>query len=426
MNRRMLSAVGPAIGGALVLGGLVVLCHGFLADSTVLGADEPAAQRAADLAPPVLVMAGGKPIDVDGYAAPFVGDFDGDGKNDLLVGQYVYGKLRIYRNVGTNAEPKFDGFEWFTVDGLPACVPAGCHVGFTPQLVDFDGDGRTDVLTGSFPGVHFLFRRNRDGTFAQAEVLRDKHGEIQFGYPQRRRYNSTVFVHDWDQDGKPDLLLGRGTFSLVPNEGSRRQPVFGDAAPLNLNSVRIYGGNVGPCVADWDGDGRDDLIIGRGGHIVWYRNIGEKGRPVLAASQILVPDNRGSGYGEEPAGSEPRLFRAVCVADFNGDGRLDLLLGDTYTVANELPEPNDAQRAKDEETGNMKKHLWSEWSRLTADRPQGEAVQEHDAQWKKALRALQEVAARDPDGTQSSGNLRSKRHGRVWLYARTAASGRNP
>jgi hypothetical protein len=68
-----------------------VLCHanacvvvmalwcGPLADSAVLGADEPAAQRAADLAPPVLVMAGGKPIDVDGYATPFVGDFDGDG-----------------------------------------------------------------------------------------------------------------------------------------------------------------------------------------------------------------------------------------------------------------------------------------------------------------------------------------------------------
>ena len=239
MNRRMFDVVGQVISGVLAIGCMAHSAAGPLPTPPSLARTEPAAQRAADLAPPVLVMAGGKPIDVDGYAAPFVGDFDGDGKNDLLVGQYVYGKLRIYRNVGTNAEPKFDGFEWFTVGGLPACVPAGCYVGFTPHLVDFDGDGRTDILTGSFPGVHFLFRRNSDGTFAQAEVLRDKHGEIQFGYPERHRYNSTVFVHDWDQDGKLDLLLGRHIYSLVPNEGNRGKPVFGDAVPLEINGQRI-------------------------------------------------------------------------------------------------------------------------------------------------------------------------------------------
>ena len=173
MTKRMLRVPGQVIGGMRgidcpVAMLLCVWCSiDALAGSVAENVDEPAAQRAVDLAPPVLVMAGGKPIDVDGYAAPFVGDFDGDGKKDLLVGQYVYGKLRIYRNVGTNAEPKFDGFEWFTVGGRPACVPAGCYVGFTPHLVDFDGDGRTDILTGSLPGVHFLFRRNSDGSFAE-------------------------------------------------------------------------------------------------------------------------------------------------------------------------------------------------------------------------------------------------------------------
>ena len=294
MNKRMLRVAARGIDVMLVIGWMAALCCGPLADSAVLGADEPTAQRAADLAPPVLVMAGGKPIDVDGHAAPFVGDFDEDGKNDLLVGQYVYGKLRIYRNVGTHVQPTFDGFEWFTVGGLPACVPAGCNVGFTPHLVDFDGDGRTDILTGSTIGVHFLFRRNNDGTFAQGEVLRDRRGEIQFGYPERHRYNSTVFAHDWDQDGDLDLLLGYYNFSLVPNEGSRGKPVWGDAVPLEINGQRIPGGIVPPCAADWDGDGRDDLVIGRGGDIVWYRNVGEKGRPVLATPEVLVPDNNGS------------------------------------------------------------------------------------------------------------------------------------
>ena len=60
-----------------------------------------------DLAPPVRIEAAGKPIDTDvGHAAPFVCDFDGDGVQDLLVGQFGEGILRIYRNEGTNAKPK--------------------------------------------------------------------------------------------------------------------------------------------------------------------------------------------------------------------------------------------------------------------------------------------------------------------------------
>jgi hypothetical protein len=60
-----------------------------------------------ELAPPVRLEADGKAIDTDiGHAAPFVTDFDGDGVQDLLVGQFGGGQLWIYRNEGTNAEPK--------------------------------------------------------------------------------------------------------------------------------------------------------------------------------------------------------------------------------------------------------------------------------------------------------------------------------
>ena len=40
---------------------------------------------------------------------------------------------------GTNAAPEFDSYEWFHAGGRIASIPAGCTVGFTPQLVDFDG-----------------------------------------------------------------------------------------------------------------------------------------------------------------------------------------------------------------------------------------------------------------------------------------------
>ena len=79
-----------------------------------------------ELAAPFQVEADGKPINVDiAHAAPFFGDFDGDGVNDLLVGQFGEGKLRIYKNTGTNAKPEYEGFEWFMAGGAEGKVPFG-------------------------------------------------------------------------------------------------------------------------------------------------------------------------------------------------------------------------------------------------------------------------------------------------------------
>jgi hypothetical protein len=67
-----------------------------------------------ELLRPVKIMAGGTLIDADlGHAAPFFVDLDGNGVKHLLVGQFSDGKLAIYRNIGTNKEPKFDKKEWF-------------------------------------------------------------------------------------------------------------------------------------------------------------------------------------------------------------------------------------------------------------------------------------------------------------------------
>src|SRR5262245_8937197 len=67
-----------------------------------------------ELAPPVAVLAADRPIDVDiGHAAPCLADLLGEGKPQLLAGQFGEGKLRVYRNAGTAKEPKFKEFEWF-------------------------------------------------------------------------------------------------------------------------------------------------------------------------------------------------------------------------------------------------------------------------------------------------------------------------
>ena len=90
-----------------------------------LGVSESPAPQ-AELAPPVRLEAAGKPIDTDvGHAAPFVCDFDGDGTQDLLVGQFGDGLLWIYRNEGTNAEPRLAAGVKFKEGKEDGRVPSG-------------------------------------------------------------------------------------------------------------------------------------------------------------------------------------------------------------------------------------------------------------------------------------------------------------
>jgi hypothetical protein len=76
--------------------------------------------------PPVRLEAAGKAIDTQiGHAAPFVGDMDGDGVRDLLVGQFGEGLLWIYRNEGTDARPKLAAGVKFKEGKVEGRVPTG-------------------------------------------------------------------------------------------------------------------------------------------------------------------------------------------------------------------------------------------------------------------------------------------------------------
>jgi hypothetical protein len=201
--------------------------------------------------------------------------------------------------------------------------------------VDLDGDGRLDILTGSVAGNISIYRRRANGSYAVGEYLRFKRGGVlMYGR------GTTVAAADWRGKAIFDLIIGNadGAVVLVPNEGTPQKPAFGPTERLQAGglSISAEGGNAAPFVADWDGDGLPDLILGSGsGKVVWYRNVGTKGNPQLAAPITLVEPLSKDGRLNLAASETPTRsggYARVCVADWNGDGRPDLIVGDySYT-----------------------------------------------------------------------------------------------
>jgi hypothetical protein len=89
-------------------------------------------------------------IDVGRRSAPTLVDFDGDGDLDLLIGSED-GPLRLWRNVGDATNPRFEEDPSFTIGLHPMSVPA---------FADLNGDGRLDLIAGGMAGG-LLYWQNR-------------------------------------------------------------------------------------------------------------------------------------------------------------------------------------------------------------------------------------------------------------------------
>ena len=189
------------------------------------------------------------------------------------------------------------------------------------------------MISGSFPGEIYVFKRKADGTFASPEKLKDKFGAI-----LNVGRATSVAVGDWDGDGVPDLVIGTidGSVFKVHNDGTAQEPAFG--RPEKLAGISAKEGDAGPCLADWDGDGKLDLLLGSGsGEVLLFGNTGTISQPEWRESSVLVP----AVAGRMAAASQPNSAAMdlnnptrsgkrskVTVADWNGDGRPDLLVGD--------------------------------------------------------------------------------------------------
>lgn len=212
--------------------------------------------------------------------------------------------------------------------------------------MDFDGDGHLDLVSGSYdPGEIYLFRGQGKGQFAAREVIKDKSGKPILRVPDQKdrveSFGSWLALVDWDSDGDLDILVGTfgGQIFLRRNEGSRTRPEYAavnEWVMLGKKRLRVPGAaHANPVIVDWDGDGRWDIVTGSSdGGVYWYRNIGKKDQPEFTAPVALVPKHDGIGYHELlPAGQDPKpgIRSQIAVVDYDGDGKLDLLLGDFCT-----------------------------------------------------------------------------------------------
>jgi hypothetical protein len=218
-------------------------------------------------------------------------------------------------------------------------------------LVDIDGDGIPDLLSGSYSrmekdmaGLFQVLYGKPDGTFRKAEVLNGTDGKPLIIPADEQNMIEKIctrpFAVDWDGDGHLDLVVGNfgGTFYWFKGEGQgkfRPKPELIKTA--NGEPLRIQGHHSDPFVVDWDGDGTLDLLSGSSnGGVQWAKGRARKGQPPeFGAFEWLIKPGREFKYGEPLSEEEltgPTTSTRIWVADVNGDGKLDLLVGDSVTL----------------------------------------------------------------------------------------------
>ncbi len=222
-----------------------------------------------------------------------VADFDGDGRQDLVVASYREGKLQLFLNRGEGLFRPPRSF----------ALPKGA----APEslaVADFDRDGHPDVAvtTAGEDRVDVLLGDGKGG-FGPPRSFRLS-GPSEYALPRG------LVAADLDGDGKIDLAAvdsngGSGAATVLYGDGRG-----GFGAGVHVVAAEDESHVYGLAAGDLDGDGRADLVVLQDpgtANVV----LSQKGRRFAAPVPL-------------PTGRQPR---AAALADLDGDGKLDLVVG---------------------------------------------------------------------------------------------------
>ncbi len=251
---------------------------------------------------------------------PCVCDWNGDGITDLLIGG-GYGWPRIVRAAGSRQQPAFAEPELIESGGQPIrllrddILPPARHwhsMGYPyPSFVDWDGDGLPDLMLPNETNRIFWYRNV--GTRQQPA----------FGPRQQ------LVVDGYEDDDDKRAAAGqRALDKELPNH------------PYPFDDTSPFFWRTGACFADFTGDGRTDLVtLDEHRKLTLFRQIiDDEGKPRMRKERRLqLVDGR--DIDDSIVGRQQHWTESFRAIDWNGDGRLDLIYntagsGHIYLLAN--------------------------------------------------------------------------------------------
>ncbi|MBC2595242.1 VCBS repeat-containing protein [Ruficoccus amylovorans] len=266
-------------------------------------------------AAPERLMVDDVPLDVYGMPSPVFADFLQDGKQHLICGEFVDG-LTFFENIGTADQPKFARGKRLRYQGelitLPLCMIV--VVGY-----DWNGNGLTDLVVAQEDGLVAVLENTGnivDGMpeFLPPRMLRQQADEVMFGVL------TTPSLVDFDDDGREDIITGNaaGEIGFIKNLGGDptrwAEPVLLESEGEPIRFIAGPNGSIqGPAeykwgytnlsTGDWDGDGKPDIMVSTiTGNIYWFKNLGNgpDGLPRLSEA-MPVRVNWGDTPPQKPA-----------------------------------------------------------------------------------------------------------------------------